>query len=803
MLRNYLLIALRNLLRYKIYSAINVLGLAIGMAACLLMLLFVSHEWRFDGMHRKNVYRLDEVQQFEGMVAPQNVALSMFPMGPALNDEFPEVVNSTHLFSDEKVPLLLGDKKLYLPRALWADSSFLQVFDFPLRAGTRQTALTAPGSVVISAETARKFFGTADPIGRTLVRHGNDTLSFRVTGVLENVPPHSHLQFDALFSVYTIQKPDWITEGWGGNWVNTYLQLAERTDVAALEKKFPAFLKKYLEGEGWKYYVLFLQPLRDVHGGSTDITHDYNNYQKFDRRYTYVFAALALLVLAIASVNFMNLATARAAQRAKEVGVRKAIGAFRSQIAAQFIGESVLLAFFALLLALLLVAAGLPFVRALSERELPLSLFTSPLGVLLIGAATLLVGLLSGLYPAAFLSAFQPVRVLKGTLQGLGKKATLRNLLVVGQFAAGIFLLVGTIIASRQLRYMQERNTGFDREQVMILPLSRAAKAKYQTLKQEVLRLPAVADVTGSGQRLGNNLHQTGVKFQGDGPERSLASSQVTVDLNYLSFYKIELVAGRGFSEAFPSDPGKAYVINEALARELLKDTPGRPVASLVGKPFGFGFVDTLGTIVGVAKDFNFNSLHHKIETLCLHVRRESDHNELSVRVKPGQTAQAIRQVEATWNRLVPDRPFEYSFLDEHFGRVYRSDEQVSQVVTLLAGLAIFISCLGLFGLALYTTELRVKEIGIRKVMGASVGSLVALLSKDFLKLVVIAFLLASPVAWWALTRWLDNFAYRVEVSWWVFALAGVLALLIAWITVSFQSIKAALANPVRSLRNE
>ncbi|MBD0257088.1 MAG: ABC transporter permease, partial [Cytophagales bacterium] len=469
----------------------------------------------------------------------------------------------------------------------------------------------------------------------------------------------------------------------------------------------------------------------------------------------------------------------------------------------QFIGESVLLSFFALGLALLLVAVGLPLVRNLSERELHFPLFTHPLWPLLIVAATLLVGLLSGLYPAAFLSAFQPVRVLKGTLQGLGKKATLRNLLVVGQFAAGIFLLIGTIIASQQLHYMQGRNPGFSREQVMILPLTRAANAKYQTLKQELLRQPGVADVTGSNQRLGNNLHQTGVKFQGEGPERSLTSSQVIVDFNYLSFYKIDLVAGRAFSEAFPSDNGKAYVINEALARELLKDTPRQPVASLVGKRFGFGFVDTLGTIVGVAKDFNFNSLHHKIETLCLNARRDSYYQELSVRVKPGQTTAAIRQVEAVWNRLVPDRPFEYSFLDEHFERVYRSDEQVSQVVTLLAGLAIFISCLGLFGLALYTTELRVKEIGIRKVMGASVRNLVVLLSKDFLKLVVIAFVLASPLAWWALKRWLDNFAYRVDLAWWVFALAGILALLIAWATVSFQSIKAALADPVKSLRNE
>jgi putative ABC transport system permease protein len=802
MLRSYFTIALRNLLRYKIYSAINVLGLSIGMAACLLMMLFVSHELSFDRMHKKNVYRLNEVQQFEGMVAPQNVALSMFPMGPTLNRDYPEILNATRIFGGGKVPLQYGEKRLFVPNRFWADDQFLQIFDFPLLAGDRKTALKQPGSIVITEETARKLFGSADPMGKTLMQYGDDTLSFKVTGVLENVPKTSHLQFDALTATATIEKPDWM-KGWGSNWTNTYLELAENANVAALEKKFPAFLKKYISGDGWKYYVLFLQPLPDVHGGSTDITHDYNNYQKFDRRYTYVFAALALLVMAIASVNFMNLSTARAAQRAKEVGIRKTIGAFRAQIAGQFVGESVLLALLALVVALIIVAAALPFVRQLSDRELTLPLFTQPLLGLFIVLAAVGVGILSGLYPAAFLSAFQPVQVLKGTVGGLGKKVTLRNLLVVGQFAAGIFLVIGTILATRQLNYMRDRNTGFDREQVMILPLNRTANQKYQTLKQELLRAPAIADATGSQQRLGNNLHQTGVKFQGDGPERQLATSQVIVDYNYLSFYKIDLVAGRAFSQSYATDKNKAFIVNESMAKELLKDIPGKPVEWLVGKRFGFGWLDTLGTIVGVARDFNFNSLHHKVETLTMYARPDFGFGELSVRIKPGQTAAALKQAEAVWNRLVPDQPFDYSFLDDHFNTMYRSDEQVGQVVGILAGLAIFISCLGLFGLAMYTTELRVKEIGIRKVLGASVGQLVALLSGHFLRLVAMAFVLAAPLAWWAMGRWLDNFAYRIDIGWWAFASAGLLATGIALLTVSYQSVKAALINPVKSLRNE
>ncbi|MBC7919780.1 MAG: ABC transporter permease [Ferruginibacter sp.] len=802
MLRNYFKIAFRNLWRHRVYSAINVFGLAIGGAACLLIMLFVGYERSFDGLHRKNVYRLDEVQQWEGMVAPQNVALSMPPMGPLLKNDYPSVLNYARVFANEKVPLRYGNQRVYIPKIFWADAGFLQLFDFELRDGDRATALKQPGSAVLTEETARKLFGEANPVGKTLVKYGNDTLSLKVTGVLKNVPPNSHLQFDGLFSMSTVEKPDWL-KSWGSNWMVTYLQLADNTDVAALERKFPAFLRKYMDEDGAKGYRLFLQPLREVHAGSVDITHDYHNFRKFDGRHTYVFSVLALLVLVIAGVNFTNLSTARSAGRAKEVGVRKSVGAYRRQIAGQFIGESVLLSLIALVLAIALVAATLPFINALSDRNLRLPLFTQPRLTLAITGVTLLVGVLSGLYPAVFLSAFRPSKVLKGSVSGLGGKATLRNVLVVGQFAAAIFLIIGTTFATRQLRYMQHQNPGFDRQQVLTIPMSRMANQKYEVLKRELLRNPAVTGVTGSTQRLGNNLHQTGVKYQGDGPVRELVSSQVVVDYDYLSFYRIALVAGRTFSRDFPADNGKTYVINEAMARELLKDTPQASVQSLVGQRFGFGFVDTLGTIIGVAKDFNFNSLHHKVETLFLNVRKEWGYSELSVRVGAGQTTAAIRSVEATWNRLVTDLPFEYTFLDEHFAQLYQSDRQVSQVVGILAGLAILISCLGLFGLAAYTAERRTREIGIRKVLGASVGSIVALLSRNFLGLVLVATLLAWPLAWWATDRWLRDFAYRVDLSPWPFVLAGVSALLIALLTVSFQSIKAARTNPVKALRTE
>ncbi|MES2732105.1 MAG: ABC transporter permease [Bacteroidota bacterium] len=802
MLRNYFKIALRNLWRHKVYSSINVMGLAIGMAACLLIMLFVGHERSFDSFHQKNIYRLDEVQQWEGMVAPQNVALSMFPMAATLNQDYPEIRNATHIFSDEKVPLQYGDKRVFIPKLFWADSSFLQIFDFELSSGDRATALKQPGSVLLTEENARKIFGEENPLGKTLVKYGQDTLSFKVTGILKKVPSNSHLQFDGLFSVSTIEKPDWMKK-WGNNWVNSYLELADHTNVAALEKKFPTYLKKYMEADNAKGYKLFLQPLKEVHSGSVNITHDYHNFQKFDGTYTYVFSVLALLVLVIASINFMNLSTARSASRAKEVGVRKSVGAYRLQIAGQFLSESVLLSLIALVLAIGIVEISLPFINQLSERSLHLPLFSNPLLTLAIIGITLIVGVLSGLYPAAFLSAFHPSQVLKGSTKGLGRKATLRNLLVVGQFATAIFLIIGTTFATRQLQYMQNRNTGFDREQVMTLPLSRVANQKYDALKQELLSNPVVVSVTGSNQRLGNNLHQTGVKYQGIGPVRELTTSRVIVDVDFLSFYKIELAAGRNFSKDIPADNGKSYIINESMARELLKDTKDKSIKSLIGQRYGFDFVDTMGTIIGVAKDFNFNSLHHKIETLTINARKDFGYSEMSVRIQAGQTPEAIKHVEATWNQLVPDRPFEYTFLDEHFSKLYQADKQVSQIVGVLAGLAIFISCMGLFGLASYTTEQRTKEIGIRKVLGATVSSIVRLLSKDFLKLVLLAFAVASPLAYYAVEHWLQDFAYRVDLGWWVFVVAGITALLIALLTVSYQAIKAALANPVKSLRAE
>lgn len=797
MLKNYFKIAFRNIWKNKVFSAINIIGLAIGMAACIIIMLFVFYEQSFDRMHAKNIYRLDEVQNFEGMVAPQKVALSMFPMGPTLKSDYPEVRNFTRIYEMSQILLVSGSKRVKLEKGFFTDANFFDMFDFKLVEGEKEEVLKNPNSVVLTLDGAKRIFGDQNPIGKSVSRYAGDTLTFKVTGVMQNIPGNSHLQFDALFSFNTIIKPDFM-ERWGGNWLVTYLEIAPDGDIASLEKKFPAYLKKYIKGDGWKFYELFLQPLSQIHSGSTDITHDYHNHHKFNKTYTYTFSVIAIIVLIIACVNFMNLSTARSSGRAREVGVRKSIGAYRSQLAYQFIGESIFLSLIAFVLAVLLVKLFVPSVSQFSQRDLDFSVFSNPGLLLLTFAGAVVIGIFSGVYPALFLSSFEPVKVLKGKM-GVGK-STFRNTLVIAQFSSAIFLIIATGFAVRQLNFMQKKDPGFVKDQVVIIPLDAKSSPKFQSLKQQLLASSFIESVTGSGQRLGNNLHQSGVTFRGDGPERKMASSQVVVDPDYLSLYKIKLIAGRNFT-GDASENARTYIINESLAKELLKDQPKQTISSLVGKPFGFSGLDSLGTIVGVAKDFNFNSLHHKIETLCLFNQKDWGYYEMSVRIKGKDARSAISAIESVWKSQVPDQDFTYSFLDEHFSELYRSDAQVSNIVGILAGLAIFISCLGLFGLASFSAERRVKEIGVRKVMGASVAGIVALLSRDFMKLVFWSILIAVPVAWITVSWWLQDFAYRVEMKWWVFAGAGVLAVVIAQLTVSFQSIKAALTNPVKSLR--
>jgi len=486
MIKNYLKIAWRNIWKNKVFSAINIIGLSVGLAACIIIMLFVSYEKSFDNFHSKNIYKLDEVQKFPGMVSSQKVGLSMFPMGPALRADFPEVKDFTRIRWEEKFQLTYGEKKVYIPEAFFVDTTFLNIFDFKLIKGERTTALLKQHSVVITEETAHKMFGNNDAMGKTITHYGGDTTAYVVTGIAANPPKNSHLQFDALFSFNTIFKP-WMFTNWGGNWLDTYLVLAPGADVKAFEKKMPAYLKKHMKGDGYKYYELFYLPIKDIHANSADIGLDYLNFQKFDKNLTNLFLAIALIVLVIACVNFINLSTARSAERAKEVGIRKSIGAYRFQLAIQFLGETVMLALIALVFAVVLVEIALPFINSLSRRELSLPIFSNLGVVLIIIGCTAIVGLISGIYPAAYLSGFNPVVVLKGSIQTGKNKGLLRNILVVGQFFIAVFLMIATVLVVKQLNFMQERDPGFSREQVVTVPLNMVSPAKYDLMKKELL----------------------------------------------------------------------------------------------------------------------------------------------------------------------------------------------------------------------------------------------------------------------------------------------------------------------------
>lgn len=800
MIRNYIKTAWRNLWKNKVFSALNISGLAVGMAACIVIMLFVSYERSFDNFHTKNIYRLNEVQSFPGM-SPQKVGLSMFPMGPTLKNEFPQIKNFTRVKWHDKYQLTYGDKRMFVPQMYAADSTFLQMFDFKLLTGDRRTALQKPNSIILTESTAKKMFGDADPLGKTINHYDSDTSNFVVTGVMQDVPKNSQMQFDGVYSFSTNFKP-WMANNWGGNWLDTYVEFAPGTDVLKLESKLPSYLVKYSSRSDInKFYKLFFLKLTDIHANASDIGLDYINYQKFDKKSTNLFAVIALIVLIIACVNFMNLSTARSAERAKEVGVRKSIGAGRYELAIQFLGETILLALIALTVALALVWLTLPYINSLSGRELTFNFIKEPALALLVMSFTVLVGLLSGIYPAIYLSSFKPVKVLKGNSDGGKSKGTFRNVLVVGQFTSAVFLMIATVFVVKQLHFMQKQDPGFTRDQIVTITLNGNTDAKYDVIKQKLLSNSLISDVTASQDVLGSHLDQTGVSYRpANGPKKDLGLTQLVVDNNYLTMFNIKLVEGKNFSSE-KSANGKEYILNEALAHELLKDQPkNTPMSSLIGQHFGN---DSLGVITGIAKNFNFNTLHYKVETMFLFNQKEWGFRYLSVKINGSKTADALAFIKSVWTNNFPDRPFEYQFLDEHFAEIYKTDTQVSKIVGILAGLAIVISCLGLFGLSSYSAEKRVKEIGVRKVLGASVQNIVLLLSGHFVKLVLIANLIAWPMAWFVMHKWLEGFAYRIDININVFVLTAALSIFIALITISFQSIKAAIANPVKSLRSE
>jgi putative ABC transport system permease protein len=797
MLKNYLAIALRNIRQNPLYAFINIFSLVIGLAACLAIYLFISDERSFDAFHSKkeNIYRLDEVQNFTGTNV-QKVALSMPGMGPALANEFPEVVTYTRFMNRNKLLVEKDEKRFLLNNLAQVDSTYLEIFDFPLLQGDRTTALDLPYTMVITEETALKFFASADEAM-------NNTLKFRdreykITGILKNIPEQSHMQVDALVSLTTTTSEDkGFNDRWGSNFLNTYLVLHPNTDIAAMEEKFPAFMSRHIDDPDInEYYKLFLQPLNEVHLASTDIEHDYNNYRKFNGKYLDIFSIVGIFILLIASVNFMNLTTARASHRGKEIGVRKTVGAKKVQLFSQFIFESVLLASVALVLAVLLNVALLPLLNTLIGRQLSLlTIFQHGEEVVFVILGTLALGLLAGIYPSFYMTSFSLSRIIKGGNEG---KSVFRSGLVVVQFGLALAMIVSTLIVLQQLSFMQSKDIGFNKDQIMLVDMNREANEKFETLRTELKRSPHILGVTASGQRLGNNFHQWGFKVKADTGVVNITPSNVNVDYEYLTVYGMELKEGRNFSKDIATDNGMAFIINESLANELgLKET--------IGTRAGHGWYhnDSLGTIIGVVKDFNFNSLHYKVNTLEMVVHPDWGYDEMSVKIDAAHAQEAIAHVKNLWEEHIPNYPFDYTFLDEHFAVLYRSDQQMGSVVAIMAGLAILISCMGLFGLAAIITGKKTKEIGIRKVLGASEGQITLLLSRNFMLLITLSFVLVTPVTYYLLRTWLEGFAYRVGINPLLFVLGGVIAMVIALGTISYHTLRSARANPVKALRYE
>ncbi|NEU08561.1 FtsX-like permease family protein [Flavihumibacter sp. R14] len=805
MLTTYFKIAIRNLKRHRLFSAINILGLTIGMATCMVIMLYVRHELSYDRFNEK-ADRIVRVT-FRGSVQGEkmNEAHVMPPVAWTLKTDFPEVEEATRLRNGGFPRISYGEKSFREDALAYADSNIFEVFTLPLITGDPKTALRAPNSIVISKEIAEKYFGKEDPINKTLLLKDSN-IGYKVTGVMENVPELSHFHFDLFASMASL--PEAREASWMTSEYFTYLVLPKGYDYRTLENKLPGTVEKYMgpqlqQAMGITFSEfkqkgnklgLFLQPLTDIHLYSGFM---YDLGPRGNRQYVYIFIIIALFMLLIACINFINLSTAAASKRAREVGVRKVLGSERWQLVKQFLTESIVLTFIALAIAVIIVKICLPFFNNLSGKALDLQL-TDPwlLSALLITG--LLTAVLAGTYPALFLSSFQPVRVLKGAFQAGKSGISLRSGLVIVQFFVSVSLIVGTIVVYQQLRYINSKSLGYNKEQVLVLRETGLLGQKEEVFRQKLLRDSRVLSVTNSGYLpAGPTNNNNFFVYPGDGTAtEQVKTLRYDVDEQYVPTLGINMLSGRNFSKDLASD-SSAVIINEAAVRSFgwEKNAIGKTINAVHRN----GSQGSL-RVIGVVKDFHFKSLHERISPLVM-VLGESD--GLIVKLKTTDVEAVLQSVKVHWSELGPGEPFNYSFLDESFNNTYRFERTIGQILGIFAGLTILVACLGLFGLATFTTEQRIKEIGIRKVLGASISDIITLLSKDFLKLVLLANLLAWPLAWWGMNLWLEDFAYRIRIDWWIFIAAGFLTMLIAVLIVGIKAINAGRANPIKSLRTE
>jgi len=801
---NYLKIVVRNIKKYKAYSFINIAGLATGMACCLLILLWVHDEWQYDRYH-KNTDRIFRVYG-KGLINTSeiNMALSPAPMAQTLVDECPEVESAVRLYNPGNVLIRHGDRYFTENRFLFADASIFEVFTFPTIRGNPETALMRPNSLVLTKSTAQKYFGDEDPMGRMIVL--NNGTDYQVTGIVEDVPCQSHFHFDMLGSLNSLdisRTPHWIS-----NTFYTYLVLKEGYAPDALESKFPAMIAKYMGphvqqemGASFEQFLalgnrygFFLQPLTDIHLHS-----NLNNELEAngDMRYVTMFSAIALFVLLIACANYMNLATARSAARAKEVGIRKVAGSSRTQLIRQFLTESVTVSILSLLIALLLTQLLMPVFGSLSGKSLNVKVLANVYWIIGLVGFTTLVGVLAGSYPAFYLASFRPAAVMKGKLKAGMKQSRLRSGLVVFQFGISIFLIVATLVVSKQLRFIQNRKLGFEKEHLILLQGSQSLGQQKDAFKEALLKHPNVYGVTGSSTVPGKRFGSTGFRIDQATAGQMHMLLQIYADHDFIRTYGIKIVQGRDFSREMSTDVS-SVIINESAARTFgLLNPTGKRIVEVHPDPT---FNDMLN-IIGVVQDFHSESMHRRIQPLAIHLYNAVRY--VSIRIAPDDVAGTLDYIKKQWVQFASGQPFDPTFLDREYDALYTAEQRTGQLYSVFSGLSIFIACLGLFGLASFSAEQRTKEIGIRKVLGSSVRGIVLLTTREFVKWVVMANILAWPLAYFVMHRWLQNFAYQTQIGIDVYVFSSVLALMIALLTVGYQIIRVARADPVDALRYE
>ena len=809
MLGNYMKVALRNLLRHKVYSAINIIGLAIGLACCLVIALPVYYHLTFDKFQRNfdRLCRITIIANFKDQ-EPIGHGGSFGPMGRDFMNDYPEVTGYARLYIDyATAQLRYADTKIEVWNTCYSEPAFFDLFSFELAAGNPKTALSTPNSLVLTQKTAHNLFGDKDPLGQIVELNDGvkgNTTEFVVTGVLKDIPPNSHIRFDILFPLQSKWTPEALASYQSYPDFFTYFLLAPDVDYKELERKAAGYFK---ERQTWlaEELTLVLQPLRQVHLHSGYLRYDLN-WRKNDISTIYIFSAVAFLILLIAGINFVNLYTACSAGRAREVGIRKVVGASRSQLIGQFLCESVLVCFCAMLLARAILELAQVPLKDFFGTELDLEQLNGLTAIGALAVLTVALGILAGWYPALMLSLPRPQDVLKAAVRSTSKGVGLRRALVVGQFTASVILVVCSIFIGKQLHWINSKDLGFKKDNILNLNVPETVWTKREAVRQELLACPAILDVSYSGPGgIGQGVRGTTFHFEGENPNHKYMTNCIAVDYNFVRFYGLSLVEGRDFSEKMSSDTSGAFIINEKLMKSLgWNDAVGRKLWLDEDRGSGqvLGDRQQSGVVIGVVRDFNFRSLYEAMEPLTVFVK-PSSFSQVVLRISPEKQSETIKFLEEKWRQYDPSSFFGYSFLDEDIASQYQSERRTEILVISFSLLAILIACLGLLGLISFAAESRTKEVGIRKVLGASVSNIFLLLSREFLILLGVSILIAWPVAWYIMNKWLEKFAYRIELDIWTFILAAIIALVIAAATVSFQAVKAATANPADSLRYE